>query len=91
MSDITDRLNGPVPSILAMRDGALEIFNLRREVKSVRDTNAAAIAAMRQAMDALDAEIERQELTGVDDEEIADLANAADGLRVVLRAAGEPV
>ncbi|MCC2649847.1 MAG: hypothetical protein K0R61_32 [Microvirga sp.] len=32
MADITDRLNGQVPSIPAMRDGALEIFRLRFDI-----------------------------------------------------------
>ena len=50
-----------------------------------------AIPAMRAALNALDAEIERRQFTGVDDEEVADLAEAADRLREVLRAAGEAV
>jgi NADPH-dependent ferric siderophore reductase len=52
---------------------------------------ATAIPAMRAALNALDAEIDRQQFTGFDDEEVADLAEAADRLREVLRAAGEAV
>jgi len=47
------------------------------------------IAAMRRAMDVLDAEIVRQELTDCDDDDVRELADAADGLREALRDAGE--
>lgn len=64
----------------------------RVETMSALDSfRAAAIPAMRAAMDAIDAEIVRQERAGYEDDEVRELANAADGLREVLRSMGEDV
>lgn len=41
--DILDRLRGPVPSLMAMRDAAVEIENLRRALD--RETEACALLA----------------------------------------------
>jgi hypothetical protein len=41
-------------------------------------------------MNAVDDEIERQEIAGVDDDETSDLVDAADRLRQILRSVGDP-
>ncbi len=49
MSDIVERLRGPVPSIPAMRDGANQIISLRYEIESLRSQLSAERQAREQA------------------------------------------